>query len=409
MDTDTYQQLKDRKEDSSYAKHMKDALFQISSPALLSKVVGKIDTLPLRNRDSKGDLYEYLLSKLTTAGVNGQFRTPRHVIKMMVELTKPAPKDLILDPSCGTAGFLVAASEYIRENYEDSFHKKAFKTHFSSTMFTGYDFDSSMLRISSMNLMSHGIENPTIEYCDSLAELDSHTDSSFLEANKFSLILANPPFKGSLDHNACASDLQKVVKTKKTELLFLALILRTLKPDGRCAVVVPDGVLFGSSKAHQTIRKKIVEDHKLEAVIDMPSGVFKPYAGVSTAVLLFTKTDSGGTDDVWFYHMTADGYSLDDKRTELDQSKHETNNIPDIIARYNDLKKEKRRKRSEQSFFVSKKEIVDNKYDLSINKYKEVQYDEVEYEDPLNIMSSLQELEAKIVTDLNELKGNVYG
>ena len=271
-------------------------------------------------------------------------------------------------------------------------------------MFTGFDFDSSMLRISSMNLMSHGIENPTIEYCDALSEVDSHRDPNFLAENKFSLILANPPFKGSLDYDACASDLQKVVKTKKTELLFLALILRTLKTGGRCAVIVPDGVLFGASKAHLAIRKTIVEDHKLEAVIDMPSGVFKPYAGVSTAILIFTKTDCGGTDNVWFYNMNADGYSLDDKRAKLDSEKHESNNIPDIIARYGKLKLEKKRTRKDQSFFVPKQEMVENKYDLSINRYKEVEYDEIDYDSPHTILENLVKIDSNIQKDLAELR-----
>lgn len=349
---------------STYAKYMKDAVFIIPTPNLLEKVVTMISDIPMEDRDTKGDVYEYLLSKIATAGQNGQFRTPRHIIKMMVELVKPKTTDTICDPACGTAGFLVAANEYVREKYPEIFRDEELRKHFNNTMFYGNDFDITMIRIAVMNMMLHGIENPHIGSIDALSELNMGNDETF------DVVLANPPFKGSLDYEVVAHDLLATVKTKKTELLFLALMLRILKIGGRCGVIVPDGVLFGSSNAHKAIRKKIIDDNKLDAVISMPSGVFKPYAGVSTAVLLFTKTNSGGTDKVWFYDMEADGYSLDDKRTPLDQSKHENNNIPDIINRFNNLRDEASRKRTDQSFFVPYEEIKRNEYDLSINRYK---------------------------------------
>ena len=259
-------------------------------------------------------------------------------------------------------------------------------------MFYGYDMDRTMLRIGAMNMMTHGVESPFIEYRDSLSDQNPDRD-------KYSLILANPPFKGSLDADSVSADILKVCKTKKTELLFLALFLKMLKVGGRCACIVPDGVLFGSSKAHQSIRKEIVENNRLEAVISMPSGVFKPYAGVSTGILIFTKTNHGGTDNVWFYDMKADGYSLDDKRTQIEE-----NDIPDIIKRYHNLKDEHDRNRTEQSFFVPKQEIVDNDYDLSINKYKKIEYVPVEYPPTAEIMSDIHELEMQISEGLAELE-----
>ena len=378
---------------TSYTKFMADAIFIIPTPQLLEKVVTALSALPLEDRDTKGDLYEYLLSKLSQSGTNGQFRTPRHIIKMMVELMKPSPQDKIVDPAAGTAGFLVVASEYLRDNHEDLFLDKELKEHFDSTMFYGFEFDNTMLRIAAMNMTLHGIENPNIEYRDSLSE--SNTDT-----NKYTLVLANPPFKGSLDYESVSNDLLKVAKTKKTELLFLSLFLRILKPGGRCASIVPDGVLFGSSKAHKDIRKEIIENHKLDAIISMPSGVFKPYAGVSTAIIIFTKTGAGGTDNVWFYDMQSDGFSLDDKRTPM-----EDNDIPDIIARYNNLEDDAERKRTERSFFVPKEDIVANDYDLSINRYKEVEYEEVEYEEPEVILATIREIEEGIIRGLDELEG----
>jgi type I restriction enzyme M protein len=386
------------KQDSSYDKHMKDAIFMIPTPGLLQKVVDMISDIPMEDRDTKGDLYEYLLSKIASAGVNGQFRTPRHIIKMMVEIMKPVPSDTICDPACGTAGFLVASGEYLREHHREMLHNTEQKKHFNSKMFNGFDFDSTMLRIGSMNMMLHGIENPNIIPQDSLSE-----DTADFQ-NAYTLILANPPFKGSIDETTTAKNLLQVVKTKKTELLFIALILRLLKNGGRCAVIVPDGVLFGSSNAHLAIRKELIEHQKLEAIISMPSGVFKPYAGVSTGIMIFTKTNSGGTDNVWFYDMQADGYSLDDKRTKLDQDKHENNNIPDIIDRYQNLSAEKDRKRTQQSFCVPKEEIVANKYDLSINRYKEIIYEEVKYDPPKQIIESIKILENDILKEMKELE-----
>lgn len=377
---------------SAYAKYMSDAIFMIPTPQMLSKIVDGIDKLPLKDRDLQGDLYEYLLSKIATAGTNGQFRTPRHIIHMMVELMKPTPEDIIVDPAAGSAGFLVAAGEYLRKHRSDLFLVQSLKEHFNNDMFYGFDMDRTMLRIGAMNMMLHGIENPNIEYRDSLSEQNKDKD-------KYTLVLANPPFKGSLDYDAVSNDLLKVVKTKKTELLFLALFLRILKTGGRCACIVPDGVLFGSSKAHKDIRKEIVENHKLEAIISMPSGVFKPYAGVSTAIMIFTKTGVGGTDQVWFYDMKADGYSLDDKRTPI-----EDNDIPDIIARFHNREAEKERKRTEQSFFVPVEEIRENDYDLSINKYKEIEYEEVQYEAPSIILKRIREIEEQIVDGLRELE-----
>ena len=312
---------------SSYTKFMKDAVFIIPTQALLDKVVNMIEGIPMQDRDTKGDLYEYMLSKIATAGKNGQFRTPRHIIKMMVKLTAPTPKDIICDPACGTCGFLVASAEYLEGHHKDMLMDEKLKAHFHNDMFHGSDFDSSMLRIGAMNMTLHGIDNPLIEDRDSLSE--DHGD----KRTAYTLILANPPFKGSLDYDGTAKDLLQVSKTKKTELLFISLFLKQLKAGGRCACIVPDGVLFGSSNAHQQLRKTLVEEQKLEAVISMPSGVFKPYAGVSTAILIFTRTDSGGTDEVFFYDMQADGYSLDDKRDPVSE-----NDIPDITTKYHEYK-----------------------------------------------------------------------
>ena len=378
--------------DSAYAKYMGDAIFKIPTPLMLSKIIDGIDNIDMdENKDTKGDLYEYLLSKVATAGTNGQFRTPRHIIDMIVRLMKPTPQDVIVDPAAGSAGFLVSSQAYLRENHADLFLVQGLKEHFNNDMFYGFDMDRTMLRIGAMNMMLHGVDNPNIEYKDSLSEANTDKD-------KFSLVLANPPFKGSLDYEQVSADLLKVTKTKKTELLFLALFLRILKTGGRCASIVPDGVLFGSTGGHKSIRKEIVENHKLEAIISMPSGVFKPYAGVSTAIMIFTKTGTGGTDKVWFYDMKADGYSLDDKRNPI-----EDNDINDIIERFNNLDKEVDRKRTEQSFFVPVEEIRENGYDLSINKYKEIEYEEVKYDSPQEIMLRIRELEMDITAGIEEL------
>lgn len=382
--------------DSAYAKYMDDAIFMIPTPNMLVKIVEGIDKLAYnKDRDTQGDLYEYLLSKVATAGTNGQFRTPRHIIDMIVELMKPTPEDRIVDPAAGSAGFLVSAGEYLRRNHADLFLVQGLKRHFNEGMFHGFDMDRTMLRIGAMNMMMHGVENPNIEYRDSLSEQNPDQDM-------YTLVLANPPFKGSLDEDAVSADLLKIAKTKKTELLFLVLFLRMLKAGGRCASIVPDGVLFGSSTAHKAIRKEIVDNHKLEAIISMPSGVFKPYAGVSTAIMIFTKTGAGGTDNVWFYDMKADGYSLDDKRNPVEE-----NDIPDIVARFSALEAEKGRKRTEQSFLVPVEEIRENGYDLSINRYKEVEYEEVQYEDPKVILADIRKLEEEILQGIKELEGMI--
>lgn len=379
---------------SGYAKYMDDAIFIIPTPIMLQRVVTAIDKLKMKDRDTKGDVYEYLLSKLSTAGRNGQFRTPRHIIKMMVELMKPTPEDIIVDPAAGSAGFLVEAGEYLRNNRNDLFLTENLKEHFNNTMFYGFDMDRTMLRIGAMNLMQHGIENPNISYKDSLSE--DNEDNS-----KYTLVLANPPFKGSIDSERTSKDLLNVTKTKKTELLFLALFLRILRTGGRAASIVPDGVLFGSSNAHKAIRKEIIEKHKLEAIISMPSGVFKPYAGVSTAIMIFTKTSDGGTDKVWFYDMTADGFSLDDQRQTVKE-----NDIPDIIKRFDNRnsKEEQERARTEKSFFVPKEEIVENDYDLSINKYKEIVVEKKEYEEPKVILKRVIDMENELQQKLKELE-----
>lgn len=384
--------------ESTYSRYMSDAIFKIPTPQLLSKIVDALDTLYIDmakdiENDTKGDVYESLLAKLSTAGVNGQFRTPRHIIRMMVEMLDPKPDDTICDPACGTSGFLVAAGEYLKEKYSnDIFYNNERKDHYNNHMFFGYDMDRTMLRVGAMNMMTHGVDNPNIDYRDSLS--DQNTDTG-----RYSIILANPPFKGSLDSDTVSTDILKVCKTKKTELLFLALFLRMLKIGGRCACIVPDGVLFGSSTAHKAIRKEIIDGNRLEAVISMPSGVFKPYAGVSTGILIFTKTGHGGTDNVWFYDMQADGYSLDDKRTAVAD-----NDIPDIITRFHNLDGETDRERTDKSFFVPKQEIIDNDYDLSINKYKKTVYEAMQYRSTTEIMTSLHELQMQIADGLDKLE-----
>ncbi len=420
---------------SAYSKYMGDAIFKLPTPLMLSKVVDSLDGIydlmgGPQTGDVRGDVYEYLLAKIATAGVNGQFRTPRHIIRMMVELMDPGADDVICDPACGTSGFLVTAGEYLKETRkEEIFFDRQKKAHYMNRMFHGYDMDRTMLRIGAMNMMTHGIDNPFIEYRDSLSDQNTDRDA-------YSLILANPPFKGSLDADTVSPDLLKVCKTKKTELLFLALFLRMLRVGGRCACIVPDGVLFGSSKAHR--------------------------------VLVFTKTGHGGTDNVWFYDMHADGFSLDDKRTPV-----KDNDIPDIVARFRSLKlpqslrdsslkeganalpqslrdsvspagsvgafaqaqrspletralkegadnaslaegggaakggdggSEADRPRTAQSFLVPKAEIVENGYDLSINKYKKTEYKPVEYPPTSEILAELNEIEMEITKALAELE-----
>lgn len=400
--------------DSSYGRHMKDARLGFSNPGLLAKVVEKLDAIPMEDRDTKGDVYEYMLAKIATAGQNGQFRTPRHIIRLMVELTEPKPNDVICDPACGTCGFLVAAGEYLREKHPEMLRDDALRQHFHNDMFNGFDFDMTMLRIGSMNMILHGVENANVSNRDSLAQ--EHGE----DAGAYSLVLANPPFAGSLDYESTAKDLQKIVKTKKTELLFLALFLRLLKTGGRAAVIVPDGVLFGSSKAHKTMRKMLVEEHKLDSIIKLPSGVFRPYAGVSTAILVFTKTGVGGTDHVWFYDVQADGISLDDKRTPLlpaeklgpcpseplSEKEHEKNNLPDVLMRWEKRDgAELERERTEQSFCIPKEDIAAASYDLSLNRYKKTKHKEVEYDPPAKIIGELRAIEKEIADGLSTLEG----
>ena len=400
-------------EGSSYGYHMRDARLGFSNSALLAKVVEKLDHIPMEDRDTKGDAYEYMLSRIASAGQNGQFRTPRHIIKLMVELTEPKPTDVICDPAAGTCGFLVAAGEHLRDKHPEVLRNPSLRKHFHSNMFHGFDFDTTMLRIGSMNMILHGVENPNVSHRDSLAE--DHADDS----GTYSLILANPPFAGSLDYEATAKDLQKIVKTKKTELLFVALFLRLLKTGGRAAVIVPDGVLFGSSKAHKEIRRMLVEDHKLDAVIKLPSGVFRPYAGVSTAILIFTKTGVGGTESVWFYDVQADGLSLDDKRSELlspeklgaipaetlAADEHVKNNLPDVLARWRERNgSEVENQRTAQSFCVPREDIEAAGHDLSLNRYKEVEYEKVEYDSSANIIAELRTIEAEISNGLDKLE-----
>ena len=384
-----------REGNTAFARYMSDAIFLLPTPQVLQKLITGLDDLyehDIADLDMQGDLYEYMLGKLATAGQNGQFRTPKHIREMMVELLQPTPDDTICDPACGTAGFLVSGAEYVRKHHEDTMTSEQWE-HFAGPMFTGFDTDRTMLRISAMNLMLHSISHPEIDYKDSVSKQNQISD-------KFTMCLANPPFKGTVDAESINDNLKAVTNTKKTELLFLALFLRMLKKGGQCACIVPDGVLFGSSKAHKAIRKELVEHHQLRAVISMPSGVFKPYAGVSTAVLVFTKTGAGGTENVWFYDMKADGFSLDDKRSEIAE-----NDIPDIIERFHHLDEEADRQRTEQSFFVPKQEIAENGYDLSINKYKKVEYVPVEYPLTTELMADLHELELEITAGLAELEG----
>ncbi len=398
---------------STYSHHMRDARVTVPTPALLARVVDMLDHVPMEDRDTKGDLYEYMLGKIATAGQNGQFRTPRHIIRLMVEMTAPSPRDVIVDPACGTAGFLVAAGEYLRDHHPEVLRDEALRKHFHHGLFHGFDFDGTMLRIGSMNMLLHGVENPDIRYRDSLAQ--GHAE----DAERYTLVLANPPFAGALDAETVAKDLTAIVKTRKTELLFLALVLRLLKPGGRAAVIVPDGVLFGSSKAHKELRRMLVEEQKLDGVVSLPSGAFRPYAGVSTAILLFTRTDSGGTEGVWFYDMEADGWSLDDKRQpllpeaklgpapegKLSEAEHARNNLPDALARWGQRDgAERERARTAQSFWVPKAEIAAAGWDLSLNRYKKMVREDVADRTPKEIMAELVRLEDEIREGMKELE-----
>jgi type I restriction enzyme M protein len=396
-------------EETTFARHMKDARFTLppEKDGLLAKVVDILSSIQMDRRDTKGDLYEYLLSKLNTSGQNGQFRTPRHIIALIVALMRPNPDDIICDPACGTAGFLVEALEYLLEQHKSEIYTKK-KQHFEQNMFHAFDFDSTMLRIASMNMMLHGVANANIQNKDSLS------DQNASAKELFTLILANPPFTGSLQFETAAKDLTSALGIKppkpkkdgkpsgvqaKTELMFMMLFLRLLRVGGRCAAIVPDGVLFGSSNAHQTVRRTLVENHHLEAIISLPSGVFKPYAGVSTAIVIFSKTGIGGTEHVWFYNMKADGFSLDDKRNPTPD-----NDIPDIVARFHNRQAEHNRSRTEQSFLVPKAEIAAQNYDLSINRYKETIHEVVQYDPPHKILADLEQLETEIQDGLKELR-----
>ena len=378
--------------ESAYSKFMTNASFLIQSPRNLVKIVEGIDALDMNNRDTMGDVYEYVLGKMAASGNNGQFRTPRHIIRMMVELMQPTLKDTICDAAMGSAGFIVESAKYIQEHYKSELLKKENAEHYKNGMLHGFDTDATMLRIGAMNLMLHGVDNPDIEYRDSLS-----TDNT--DENKYTLCLANPPFTGSLDYESVSKSLLAITRTKKTELLFLALFVRMLQIGGRCASIVPDGVLFGNSAGHKSIRKELIDRQRLQAVISMPSGVFKPYAGVSTAILIFTKTNAGGTDKVWFYDMKADGFSLDDKRSAVPE-----NDIPDIIERYRHLDAEESRNRKDKSFIVPVEEIRANGYDLSINKYKEVEKVHVEYENPSEVLGRIETLQGEITAAIAEFK-----
>ena len=378
--------------DSSYSRFMANATFLIQNPRTLTKIVDGIDGLDMNNRDTMGDVYEYILGKMAASGNNGQFRTPRHIIKMMVDMMQPTLQDTICDPAMGSAGFIVESAKYVQEHYKSELLKKGNAEHYKNGLLHGFDTDSTMLRIGAMNLMLHGVDNPDVEYKDSLS-----TDNT--DENKYTLCLANPPFAGSLDYDAVSKSLLAITKTKKTELLFMALFVRMLQMGGRCASIVPDGVLFGTSTGHMAIRKEIVDNQRLQAVISMPSGVFKPYAGVSTAILIFTKTNAGGTDKVWFYDMKADGFSLDDKRNPVAD-----NDIPDIISRFRNLEAETERSRKDKSFLVPVEEIREKGYDLSINKYKEIEREKVEYEAPDVIMGRIASLEEEIVAAINDFR-----
>lgn len=378
--------------ESAYSRFMESATFLIPNPRTLVKIVEGVDKLDMNNRDTMGDVYEYILSKMAATGNNGQFRTPRHIIRMMVELMQPTLKDTICDPAMGSAGFIVESAKYITEHYKQELLKKENADHYKNRMLHGFDTDQTMLRIGAMNLMLHGVDNPDIEYKDSLS-----TDNT--DTERYTLCLANPPFAGSIDKEAISKSLLAISNTKKTELLFVALFTRMLAVGGRCASLVPDGVLFGNSTGHKAVRRELIDHQRLQAVISMPSGVFQPYSGVSTAILIFTKTNAGGTDKVWFYDMKADGFSLDQKRDPVTQ-----NDIPDVIARYSNLEAEADRSRKEQSFVVPVEEIRANDYDLSINKYKEVERVKVEYEQPAVILNRIKALETEINSTLSDLE-----
>ena len=378
--------------DTAFAKYMENALFLIPSSKTLVKVVDALDGLDMNDKDIMGDIYEFLLSQIASSGTNGQFRTPRHIIKMIIDLMEPNLEDTICDPAMGSAGFITCAAQYVQEKYSKELNKPENKKHFVTTMFTGFDTDQTMLRIGAMNMMLHGVEAPNIAWQDSLSSDNEHR-------NEYSLIVANPPFAGNVDKETIAKDLLAVTKTTKTELLFLAAFTKMLKIGGRCASVVPDGVLFGSSNAHLAIRKELIDNNRLEAVISMPSGAFQPYSGVKTSIVIFMKTGNGGTDNVWFYNMENDGFSLDVKREPIEGS-----NIPDVIQRFHNLENEKNRTRKDSSFLVPVDEIRNNGYDLTFNKYKEVFREEKTYRETFEIFQELSNVQSKIIENIEELK-----
>lgn len=382
--------------DSAFAKYMKDAVFKIPTPLALDKIIKGISELDLSDEDSKGDLYEYMLSKMGTSKINGQFRTPRHIIKMMVDIAAPSPHDIVVDPAMGSAGFLVAAEEYIRSHHNGAFMDEEFVQHFHNNMFHGFDNDTTMLRIGAMNMMLHDLADADIAYKSSLSKpKDGERD----EKDKYTLVLANPPFKGTLDNAQVNPELLKITKSKHTELLFLALFLRSLSVGGRAVVIVPGGVVFREEKDYMQIRKAIIDDNRLEAVIDMPSGVFQPYSNVSTNILIFTKTNHGGTDKVWFYKMEADGFSLDKKRTEVEE-----NDIPDLLARWGALAEEEKRSRKERSFMVPVEEIRAKDYRLSFNTYMELDYTPEEYPPTEQLFEEIKGLFVEISNDMKKFE-----
>ena len=386
-------------EESAYARYMKDAVFKIPTALALEKIMQGVSGLELNDEDSKGDLYEYMLSKMGTSKVNGQFRTPRQIIRMMVAMAKPQPADIIVDPAMGSAGFLVAAADFMHDHYRDAFTDEGFLQHFRHEMFHGFDNDTTMLRIGAMNMMLHGLGSADIAYKNSLGvSKEGDKENTDEDKEKYTLVLANPPFKGTLDNAQVNPELLKITKSKHTELLFLAWFLRCLTIGGRAVVIVPAGVTFSTNKDFLQIRKAIIDENRLDAVISLPSGIFQPYSGVATAILVFTKTGHGGTDKVWFYNMEADGYSLDVKRSEVEE-----NDIPDVLARWKNLEQEESRTRKDKSFFVTVEEIRDNDYDLTVNKYKEVDYKPVEYAPSQEILSTVKEHYAK----LGELIDNI--
>lgn len=425
---EVFKHIREHDKDSRFGDYMKDARLAIDKPSLLQKAVRMIDKLPLESGDTKGDLYEYLLGKLTTAGINGQFRTPRHIIKLMVRMLDPKPNEVVADPACGTAGFLVAVLEYLLETYTspegvirekvtldngkveeqciytgDKLDQEQW-AHIKGRLFHGFDFDATMLRIAAMNLYMHGAEDPDIHYQDTLAQSFAEKFPK-AERDGFDIVLANPPFKGSLDEDTINPAILRLVKTKKTELLFVAQILRMLKTGGRSATIVPQGVLFGSSTAHQALRKLLIEQNQLEAVINLPTGVFRPYAGVATAILIFTK--GGSTDHVWFYDVKDDGFSLDDKRDRLYDSDF-AGDLPKLLEtwKFRDKKmaNSKKNDRTVAYFWVSKEEIAESKFDLSINRYKAVKHVEEAYDPPEEILARMKSVEVEIMQEMEALE-----